>query len=79
MYASRKKSKSFYILDYLLELMIKIWQLGIYFSNSDKFGPKKDATTAHKVPALLLDESQLCIILGVCYSSKDLKEGGIES
>jgi hypothetical protein len=52
-----------------------------YFSgqNLRKILPKKDATTAHKVPALLLYESQLCIILGVCYSSKDLKEGGIES
>jgi hypothetical protein len=53
----------------------------LYFSgqNLTKICPKKDATTARKEPALLLDESQLCKILGVCYSSKDLKEGGIES
>jgi hypothetical protein len=47
--------------------------------NLTKIWPKKDATTACKVPALLLYELQLCIILGVCYSSKDLKEGDIES
>jgi hypothetical protein len=58
-----------------------LYMLKSYFpgQNLTKIWPKKDATTARKVPALLLDESQLCIILGVCYSSKDLKEGGIES
>jgi hypothetical protein len=34
-----KKSESFYILGYLLELIIKIWRFGsYYFSKSDEFG-----------------------------------------
>ncbi len=31
-YEIRKKKKSFYVLGYLLELIIKIWRFGIHFS-----------------------------------------------
>jgi hypothetical protein len=50
-----------------------------YFSckNLTIFHQKKN--TAPKVLALLLDESQLCRSLWVCYCSKHLKQGCIES
>ncbi len=36
----RKQTISFYILGYLLEVSIKVWQFGIFkFQKSDKFGP----------------------------------------
>jgi len=39
-YGSRKKSKSFYIFGYLLELIVKNLAIGrIFFVKSDKFGP----------------------------------------
>jgi hypothetical protein len=34
-----KKPESLYILGYLLELIIKIWQFEFSSSNSGKFGP----------------------------------------
>jgi hypothetical protein len=38
-YENRKKEKSFYILGYLLELIINIWQFGKEKLKSSKCGP----------------------------------------